>query len=90
MLLASYKTYSAKGSTQMELPLDKLLKWDIQMLELSIWGKLEKSVYYSEIIIYLNKTNENKVNEPGVPFSPLKKKQKTLLKNGVWQSSYSK
>lgn len=68
MLLRSSKTYSAKGSTQLQLPLDKLLNWESMHFVVVCMMKLGKIIYYSEIMMYLNKPKKDSVKEHGVPF----------------------
>lgn len=68
MLLRSSKTYSAKGSTQLQLPLDKLLNWESMHFVVVCMMKLGKIIYYSEIMMYLNKPKKDNVKEHGVPF----------------------
>jgi len=68
MLLRSSKTYSAKGSTQLQLPLDKLLNWQSMHFVIVCMMKLGKIIYYTEIMMYLNKPKKDSVKEHGVPF----------------------
>lgn len=68
MLLRSSKTYSEKGSTQLQLPLDKLLNWESMHFVVVCMMKLGKIIYYSEIMMYLNKPKKDNVKEHGVPF----------------------
>ena len=55
MLLRANKTYSAKGSTQLEQLVDKLLSWESMHFGVVCMMKLGKTIYYSEIMMYLNK-----------------------------------